>query len=310
MPIGSPSPPGAPAPLPGAPASPAPPVLPPPPPPSGGVGVVGQARGPIVTRIDYSPGATAVGGFLATAPASNLLIPQPQRTAIAAGGSVSYTVTLAATATIGLIYFANLVADVSATVSVSAGAYSQTKNVYPNDFSGIYDQYEFERLGRIRFFVVPAGVAAVTNTVDVTISGSIIPVQVGYMGICSIWQSPIGLKFGWGITIKDLSTLDRVTFGTPYPIQKQGLRVLNLSFGFLRQGGIYGNLSDQVFGGIASPFQAAVIAGKGRPIAGVPFPDDDDNIERLSVAGFNNSDQAFTNPDFATWDSTFQIEQM
>ncbi len=275
--------------------------------------MVGQARGPIVTRVDYSPGSTAVGGFLTTAPASNLLIPQPQRTAIAAGGSVSYTVTLATTATIGLIYFANLVADVSATVSVSAGAYSQTKNVYPADFSGLYDQYEFERLGRPRFFVVPLGLdgnpTAVTDTVDVTISGSIIPIQVGYMGICSIWQAPIGMKFGWGITIKDLSTLDRVTFGTPYPIQKQGLRALNLAFEYLRQGGIYGSLSDQVFSGTASPFQAALIAGKGRPIAGVPFPDDDDNLERLSVGGFG-SDQPFTNPFFATWETAFQIEQM
>ena len=56
--------------------------------------------------------------------------------------------------------------------------------------------------------------------------------------------------------------------------------------------------------------QAAIIAGKGRPIAGIPFPDDNDNLERLSVAGFSNADQGFTNPFFATWDSAFQIEQM
>lgn len=312
MPIGSPTPPSAPGPVPGGPALPSPPVLPPSPPPSPppGGAAAGQPRLPLITRVDYSPQATASGSFLASAPASNLLIPRPQLTAIAAGGSVNYTVTLAATARIDLIYFLNLIADVSATVSVSAGSFSQTKAVYPSDSNGPYDQDEFERLGRPRFFVIPVGATAVTNTVNVTISGSIIPVQVGYMGICSIWQSPLGLAFDWGITIKDLSTLDRVTYGSPYVTRKQGLRVLNMAFQFLRQGGIYGNLSDQVFSGASAPFQAAVINGKSRPIAGVPFPDDTDNLERLSVAGYINTDQQFTNPFFATWNTTFQIESM
>lgn len=122
MALGSPTPPGSPGALPGAPALPSPPTLPPIPIPPSGTGVVtAQARGPLVSRVDYSPTATASGGFLATAPASNLLIPQPQLTAIAPGGSVSFTVTLASVASIDLIYFANLIADVSATISVSAG---------------------------------------------------------------------------------------------------------------------------------------------------------------------------------------------
>lgn len=308
MPIGSPTPPSAPGPLPGGPALPSPPVLPPiPPPPTGSAAA--QPRLPIITRFDYSPSATTTGGFI-TGTGSNLLIPRPQLTAVAPGGNVSFTVTLAATVGIDLIYFQNLVADVSATISVSAGTFSQTKSVYPTDFSGVYSQDEFERLGRPRFFVVPAGQTTVTNTVDATISGSIIPVQVGYMGICSIWQAPIGMAFNWGIAVKDLSTLTRVTYGSPYPTQIQGLRVLNLAFDFLRQGGIYGNLTDQVFAGSSSAFQAAVSAGKARPIAGIPFPDDNDNLERLSVAGYINNDQAFTNPFFATWNTTFQIEQM
>jgi hypothetical protein len=282
-------------------------------PPSGGGGSVTaapQVRPPIITRVDYSLGATAAGGFIAAAPASEVLIPRPQRTAIAAGGSVAFTVTLAAAAPIDLIYFANIIADVGATISVSAGSFSQTKSVYPADYSGSYDQYEFERLGRTRFFVVPAGQTAVANTVDVSISGSIIPVQVGYIGICSVWQAPIGQKFGWGITIKDPSTVDRVTYGSPYVTKKQGLRVLNMGWDFLVQGGVYQNIPDQVFAGRSSPFQAAVIAGKSSPIAGIPFPDDTDNLERLSVAGYSNTDQPFTNPLFATWDTVFQIEQM
>ena len=130
------------------------------------------------------------------------------------------------------------------------------------------------------------------------------------MGICSIWQAPIGMQFGWGVTVSDLSTLDRVTFGTPYPTQKQGLRLLNMSFNWLRQGGIYGTGTDQVFSGTSAPLQSAIIAGKARPIAGVPFPDDTDTVERLSVGGFINTDQAFANENFATWQTAFQIQQM
>ena len=155
MPIGSPTLPGSPGAVPGGPALPSPPVLPPTPPTGGGGSGAAQPRLPIITRYDYSPGATATGGFLANAPTSNLLIPRPQLTAIAPGGSVSFTVTLSAPALIGLIYFANLIADVSATVTVSAGAFSQTVGVYPVDSNGPYDQIEFDSLGRPRFFVLP-----------------------------------------------------------------------------------------------------------------------------------------------------------
>ena len=42
------------------------------------------ARLPIIGRFDYAPSATISGGsFLASAPATNMLIPRPQLTAIA-----------------------------------------------------------------------------------------------------------------------------------------------------------------------------------------------------------------------------------
>lgn len=308
MALGSPTLPSSPGSVPGTPASPAPPTLPPTPPPVTSGAPAVQARSPIITRFDYSPGATASGGFLANSPASNVLLPRPQLTAIAAGGSVSFSVSLGQTATIGLIYFLNLVADVSATISVSAGSFSQTSAVYPNDENGYYDQAEFEGLGRPRFFVLPTPTQI--SVVDVTIQGSITPVQVGYIGICSIWQAPIGMQFGWGLTIKDLSDFARITFGSPYVTRHQQLRVLNMGWNFLIEGGVYANVADQVFAGASSPFQAAIISGKSRPIAGVPFPDDVANLERKSVAGYSNTDQSFTNPLFGTWNSTFQIEQM
>ena len=118
------------------------------------------------------------------------------------------------------------------------------------------------------------------------------------------------MAFGWGLTMKDLSAFDRVTFGSPYVTRRQMLRVLNMGFDFLVEGGVYANIADQVFEGASSPFQASVIAGQSRPIAAIPFPDDVDNLERKSVAGYANTGQQFTNPLFATWNTTFSIEQM
>lgn len=263
-------------------------------------------RPPIVGLYDYSPIATVSGGGFVNDPAT-MLVPQAQGTAVAGGGSAGFSINLPTTANIGLVHIQNLVADPGALVSVGFGGYSASVSAAPQDSTGFYSPQEVEQLGRTRFFIPPAPVAA--SSVNISIGGSGTPVQIGYVGVLSIWQAPIGMKFGWGITMKDLSTVDRVTFGTPYRTRKQMLRVLNLAFDFLRQGGIYGNATDQVFlnGG---PFSAAVSAGKYWPIAGVPFPDDTDNIERLSVGGFVNTDQAFTNPFFATWDTTFSIEQM
>jgi hypothetical protein len=266
-------------------------------------------RPPLVGLYDYSPNGTASGGFLASAPASNIIIPRPQETAIAGGGAVSCEVDFGTTADIGIIHIQNLVADPGATVTVNCGGYGESKTVGPSDAFGPYSPQLIERLGRQRFFIPPAPVSA--GSVQINVSGSGIPVQIGYVGALSVWEAPFGMAFDWSIGVKDLSTMDRITFGSPYVTRKQGLRVLNMAFAFLRQGGIYdGNVPDQVFAANGGPFDAAVLAGRSWPTAGVPFPDDADNLERLSVGGFITADQAFTNPFFATWDTTFQIEQM
>jgi hypothetical protein len=263
-------------------------------------------RAPIIGLYDYSPTATVSGGGFVNDPAT-MLDPKPQATAVSGGGGVGFSINLSASANIGLVHFQNLVADPGASVSVSFGTYGQTLSAAPQDLNGLYPPWLVERLGRTRFFIPPA--PTVASSVNISIGGSGTAVQIGYVGILSIWQAPIGQKFGWGITVKDLSTIDRVTYGSPYRTIKQGLRVLNLGFDWLRQGGIYGDLTDQVFED-GNAFDAAVIAGKGFPTAGVPFPDDAGNIERQSVGGFINTDQQFLNPNFATWDTSFSIEQM
>lgn len=261
-------------------------------------------RAPIVGLYDYSPISNVSGGGWVNNPAF-MLIPRPQATAVATGGNVGFSINLPTAAEIGLVHFQNLVADPGATVSVSFGNYSQSLSAGPQDSKGFYEDWEIERLGRPRFFIPAAPTLA--SSINISIGGSGTPIQIGYVGVLSIWQSPIGQKFGWGITIKDLSQFTRVTYGSPYPTRMQGLRVLNLGFDWLRQGGVYGNLTDQVFEGEA--FTPSLV-GKAWPTAGVPFPDDINNIERQAVGGFINTDQPYTNPLFATWESSFQIEQM
>jgi hypothetical protein len=267
-----------------------------------------MARSPIVTQYDYSqdPGSSITGPFLAGAPGSNMLIPRPQLTAMAGAGNISFTLNLAAARLIGLIYMLNLVADSAASISVSAGGYSVTTTCSPADLSGLYDPIEWVGLGRPRFFVPPAPVSA--GVVNVSITGSGTPIQIGYMGVASIWQAPIGMAFGESITVQDISDVQRVPFGSSYIVHRGKVRRLSMGFGFLRQDGIYGTgTGDEVFSG---PLKVAVINGKSSPIAAVPFPDDPYHIERQSVAGFTTNDQQFANEQFATWNTQFQIDQM
>jgi hypothetical protein len=313
MPLGPPVLPSSPGTTPGTPPLPAAPPLPPPPAPGGGVSpgpIIGSgSRYLIVSYYDWGqdPGASITGGgFQANAPASNMLIPRPQLTAIATAGSVSFTLDLGATRTIGLIHIQNLIVDLSATISVTAGTYTSTNvPAWANDANGLYPAIEWNALGRPRFFVPPVPVS--TNTINISISGSIIPVQIGFLGACEIWQAPINLSYNSQITVEDLSDVTRVPFGSTYVVRRPVVRRLNLAVDFLRQPGIYAGVPDEIF---AQPLALAVIQGKSVPSAVVPFPDDTYNLERTSVGGFFTSDGQFSNPFFATWNDTMQIDQL
>lgn len=262
----------------------------------------------IVSRFDWGQEAGAAisgGSWTTTDNGSNILIPRPQVVSIA-GGSVSFSLNFAGSRQVDIIHFQDLVTDPGGTMSVSAGSYnSGTVNSWATDTNGIYDSHEYTGLGRPRIFVLPTPVTASSVSVNISSAGL---TQVGYMGACEAWQAPINMSYDWSITVKDLSNIDRVPFGSTFITQRPHVRVLNFGVDFLRQEGIYGTgIGDEIFSG---PLKVAVINGKSLPIIACPLPDDTNNLERTSVWGLSTADQQFSNPFFATWNTTFQIEQL
>jgi len=264
-------------------------------------------RNLVVTRFDWgqAPGASVGGsGWETNAPVKNVLIARPQLTAISTGSAASLTIDLGGTRTIGLIHLQNVIAGSDGTMVVSAGTYS----------SGIVDVWattdplEWTALGRSRFFLPPAPVAASSISVDIT-AGSSGTLAIGFVGACEIWQAPLNMEYGWGLTVVDIADVQRVPFGSTFVIKRGITRRINLGVGFLRQGGIYGlpTTDDNIF---TQPLAAALINGRSSPIAVVPLPDETDNLSRTSVWGLSSHDQPFSNPFFATWATAYQIDQL
>jgi hypothetical protein len=137
--------------------------------------------------------------------------------------------------------------------------------------------------------------------------------QIGYVGVCSIWQAAVNMSYGWSISVIDLSDVQRTPFGSTYVTRRGVVRRINVGIDFLRQPGIYGEgATDEIFAMDTGGLGTGVVQGQGNmPVAVVPFPDADmPTITRTSVAGWGSSQQQFTNPFFATWQATFQVDQM
>ncbi len=263
-------------------------------------------RNLMVSFYDWAqdPNASISGGsWESQLPPENMLSIQPQRVAQAIGPSVTFTVNLGPVRSIGAVHLQRLVIDAGASINIP-GFTPGFVNAWPTDAAGTYDPLTFGGLGRQRVFIPQAPVP--TNLITVTITGSQPPLQIGYVGACEMLELPVNMDYGWKIAVLDESDIQKTPFGSTYVVLRAKRRRLNLGVGFLRQGGIYGTGADQLF----PPFDAAVIAGRSFPILAAPLPDDTDNLERTAVWGLSTTDQEFANPFFATWATTYQIEQL
>ncbi len=243
------------------------------------------------------------GGFEAQLPAENMLKIQPQMVAMASGGSASFSVNLGGTRSIGLIHLQRLITDPGATITVSAGGYSSTVNAWATDALGVYSGLEFAAIGRQRIFIPPAPVLA--GSVDVSISGGG-GLQIGYVGACEVWEPRNNLAFGWRTTYLDESDVQRTPFGSTYVTLRAKRRRLSFGLGALFDDTPYGGDG----GEISLARQVMAIAGMSSPIIAVPLPDNVGNVERDAVWGLQSSAPEISNPLFALYNATFQIDQL
>ncbi len=246
---------------------------------------------------DYAqyPGASCVVSGV------NLISLQPQAGLVTAGGA-SFTLTLGAAYTLGIVHLQNLVGVTS--VSISVGDYSASRNAPPAG----YNEDEWAALGRALFFVLPAG-GVVASSVNFSVSGGS-PMIVGSVGACGAFSPPFDIATGSATSILDLSDIKTVPFGSTFVTQRPVRRKLDCALPYLPD-------ATQSLGGLAptSDYAAeaqriALIAGQKLPIAIVPFPDDDANIERRAVWGLISTQQQFSNVFFGFYGTTFSVTQL
>jgi len=244
------------------------------------------------------------GSFEPQLPAENMLKIQPQMVAQSTGSSDSFTLNLGGTRSIGLIHLQRLITDPGATITVTAGSYAATVNAWATDAVGVYSGLEFAALGRPRIFIPPTPV--LTSSVNVSISGSVTPLQIGYVGACEVWEPRNNLAPGWKTAYLDESDTPRVPFGSTY-VTLRGKR-RRLSFGLAAL------FSDSPYGGndteISIARQVMAINGMSSPIIVVPRPDSIGNVEREAVWGLQSNAPELSNPMFPLYDATFQIDQL
>lgn len=261
-------------------------------------------RNVLISRTDWGqdPAASVSGSFEPRLPGENLLKIQPQLVAQLTG--TSFTLNLGSTRMIGAVHLQRLICDPGATIQVSWGGFVANANAWATDNLGVYDGLEYAALGRPRIFVSPEPMAA--SSVDVSISGGGSPLQVGYIGACEVWEPKYNLAYNWRMSYLDDSDITRLPFGSTYITLRAKRRRLSFGIDWVPDDRVYAGGTNTV------PFAqgAMAIQGHSSPIIAIPFPEDTDNLERQAVWGLFSADPEISNPYYAHYATTFQIDQL
>jgi hypothetical protein len=261
-----------------------------------------MARNSIITKYDWAqdPSVDITGGaWEGQLPAVNMLTLQPQLVAQVVGTSVSFTINLGASRSVGLIHLQRLVTDSSGTIQVTAGSYdSGVVNSWATDLVGVYPPLLYAALGRTRVFIPPVPVT--TSSVSFTINAAVSPLQIGYVGVCEIEELPGNMLIGNVRSIVDESSIDQTPFGSTYVTLRARRR--RLDFGV---GGLSESNGDEV-----AMSDLSLVNGRSSPVVVAKFPDDTYNLERNTIWGLMTNDQPFTNSFYGHCDATFQITQL
>ncbi len=231
----------------------------------------------------------------------NLISLQPQAGLVTAAGQ-SFTLTLGAAYTLGIVHLQNLIGVTS--VSITVGAYTASRSAPPAG----YNEDEWAALGRALFFVLPAG-GVVASSVDFSVTGGS-PMVIGAVGACGAFSPPFDIATGSSDTIIDLSDVKTVPWGSTFVTQRPVRRRKDCALPYLPD-------ATQELGGVAPTMdyaaeaqRIALIAGQKLPIVIVPFPDDDANIERKAVWGLISTQAQQTNQFFGFYSLPFQVTQL
>lgn len=264
-----------------------------------------MARRSIISFFDWAqyPGVTITGGsFLTDFPAERMLTLQPQVVAKVDGTSVTFTVNLTTTRTIGLIHLQNLVTASTGTIQVTCGSYdSGVVNSWATDGSGVYSQLLYTSLGRPRVFIptTPVSASSVTFTID-----GVDDLMIGYVGVCEILETPDNILSGPVTTVIDEADLQTIPFGSTYITPRAIKRKIEFALPPLRDVNV--SATDD----FVRAFDLAMINGKANPVIVAKYPDDTYNLERNAIWGTISNDQPFTNRFYGFHDTTFQVTQL
>lgn len=165
--------------------------------------------------------------------------------------------------------------------------------------TGTYASDEYVALNLPRFFIPPAVIQARYVRLEVHDNSAIVPLAIGAMGVCEVWEPPLNFQYGWSITPLDESDISNVPYGSSY-ITQRGKRN-RFSFGFPA-------LPEAEM--LAKGFGLGRLKGKSQPLAAVLFPDDGGDIEKRAVWGLVSQDSAISNPFFGRYAYPFQIDQL
>jgi len=270
-----------------------------------------MARKALISTTDWAQDAGAsisvsAGAFESLLVASNMLDRRPQLVAQATGTTITFTVALGATRSIGLIHLQNFVADPAGTIRVQAGSYdSGTVNAWATGTSGVYAAALYRALGRPRLFIPPAPVAA--SSIIVTINAIAAPLRIGFLGACEVWEAPEDLLIGPVTTIIDEADVTQVPYGSTYVTERGKRRRIDFALPPLADPR---GSNDDYIDDFAAVFDFVLVAGKSTPVIVARFPDDTDDLERNAVWGLITTDQQFTNRFFGHHDTTFQVTQL
>lgn len=122
--------------------------------------------------------------------------------------------------------------------------------------------------------------------------------QAGVLFVGPGWTPSINMSYGWTIEQIDNSTITRSRGGQSYVNQQPIIRRLVVSFDYLPEAEIYGNIFE--------------IARKGRslPVIAMPDPDNTDQLHRQVVYGHLTGDIKIINPDFKIYSAELVVEEI